>query len=289
MKRLGLIIVALVVALCSVTVLAACGKGGSSIAQPTTAASTNPNGAVFAINLAQYSDNLNVATAEVGSDIPKIESLDQWLEAEKATDDAGAYTVRATSLETSTGTPVFVVSAYDAGNAIREVKVTWDASSALAQPDVLKDYCISEIRAITGADANIAGMMYDTARATPFTNGASKDLTYACYGNARCYYLVSNGYHIVTIEPYSDGSKAEEQAKGTFVYMDVTADGVTQSQAAGANQTANVQTTGDSNQAANSSDAQAAGTAEATAQPADAASSDAQTAEGDAASNEQQG
>ena len=272
MKKFVLIPVVLVIALCSVFMLSACGKGGSSIEQPTTVASTNPNGAVFSLNLAQYSENLNTATAEVGSDILKIESLDQWLEAEKATDAAGAYTVRATSTEATTGTPVFVVTAYDAGNAIRDVKVTWDASSALAQPDTLKDYCIAQIRAITGANANIASMMYDTARATPFTNGSSKDLTYACYGNARCYYLVNNGYHIIAIEPYSDASKAEEQAKGTFVYMDVSDEGVKQSQAAGANQTSNVQVT--------SGDQQASGNA------ADAAAQ--QSAEGDAASGAQQ-
>lgn len=278
MKKFVLIPVVLVIALCSVFMLAACGKGGSSISQPTTVASTNPNGAVFSLNLAQYSENLNAATAEVGSDILKIESLDQWLEAGTATDEAGAYTVRATSTDATTGTPVFVVTAYDAGNAIREVKVTWDASSALAQPDILKDYCIAQIRAITGADADIAGMIYDTARATPFTNGSSKDLTYACFGNARCYYLVSNGYHIVTVEPYSDASKAEEQAKGTFVYMDVSKDGVTQSQTAGASQTSNVQVT--------SGDQQSSG--DAAAQQSDAGAA-AQSATGDAASGDQQG
>ena len=265
MKKFVLIVIALMVALCAVAMLAGCGKGKGSIEQPTTVASTNPNGADFALNLAQYSENLNTATAEVGSDILKIESLDQWLEAGTATDDAGAYTVRATSTDTTTGTPVFVVTAYDAGNAIREVKVTWDASSALAQPDILKDYCIAQIRAITGADADIASTIYDTARATPFTNGASKDLTYACYGNARCYYLVNNGFHIVTIEPYSDASKAEEQAKGTFVYMDVSADGVTQSQSGGANQTANVQVTSGDDQSAASGDAAQAADANADA------------------------
>ena len=71
-KKIAVIILSAMMVVC----LSACGSNSSSFTQPSTEALATKNGAVIALNLAQYSENLNSCAQTLNVDMKTIDSLD---------------------------------------------------------------------------------------------------------------------------------------------------------------------------------------------------------------------
>ncbi|MGI6217220.1 MAG: hypothetical protein ACOYIK_06360 [Coriobacteriales bacterium] len=219
MKKLALVLFSVMM----VFGLAACGSNNSgTFTQPGTQTSSNENGLIFNLNLAQFSENINYVSSEIGADIPTISSLDIWADLSSGTDSASqAYTYKITNFDNAEATPMFIAGVYNDNSLIREVRVTWADSSATSGQDTFRSYCVAEVMAVTGLDEDTAGRMYDTAATAKYTEGQSDTLTYAYSGNVRCYYMISSGYHVFVVEPFSDTVRSTDEASGNITYVEV--------------------------------------------------------------------
>lgn len=232
MKR---IIIAAACALLAVFGLTACGGGNeSTFTTPSVQPSNNANGEVLTINLAELSENINYVSSQIGVEVPTIDSLGLWGNLKQDEDDNGTFSYRLTVFDNDAVTPSFAAAVYDSSGLIKETRTEWDSSGAQSNPDLMKGFVTVQIMATTGLDADVAGMMYETAKASPYTIGTSKQLTYAFSGSYRCYYMISGGYHIVAVEPFAESVQKEDLEDDSFRYMEVTAAGATEYTGAGA-------------------------------------------------------
>ena len=229
MKKL---LIAAAVSLAAIAGLSGCGGGGdtSTFTTPGIQSAANATGAELTITLAEYSENINYVAEQNGANIPKIESLGVWDTLKQDTDQGGALTYRITEFDSETSTPSFMAAVYDSNGLIKETRTEWSSSNALAAPDTFREYAIAQIMASTGLDQGVAGIMYDTVKAAPYTNGSSNTLTYACNGNYRCYYLVSGAYDMLVVEPFTDAVRTEDLKDASIKYFAVTAAGATEMQ-----------------------------------------------------------
>lgn len=193
------------------------GKDLGTFNKSTTQTSTNSNGMVIALDLAQLSENINYVSSEDQLEIPTIDTLNVWTQVKQDKDSAGqALTYKMANLENKS--PSFEVAQYDSGTTLQEARVFWDTSSANSGQEKFKKYSIALIRAVMGVDNETATSLYSTAHSTQYTNGVSQNITYAYTGNMRCYYMINGGYHMLVVEPFSAEVQAADVAGGKSVY-----------------------------------------------------------------------
>lgn len=193
------------------------GKDLGTFNKSTTQTSTNSNGMVIVLDLAQLSENINYVSSEDQLEIPTIDTLNVWTQVKQDKDSAGqALTFKMANLENKS--PSFEVAQYDSGTTLQEARVFWDTSSANSGQEKFKKYSIALIRAIMGVDNETATSLYSTAHSTQYTNGVSQNITYAYTGNMRCYYMINGGYHMLVVEPFSAEVQAADVAGGKSVY-----------------------------------------------------------------------
>ncbi len=193
------------------------GKDLGTFNKSTTQTSTNSNGMVIVLDLAQLSENINYVSSEDQLEIPTIDTLNVWTQVKQDKDSAGqALTYKMANLENKS--PSFEVAQYDSATTLQEARVFWDTSSANSGQEKFKKYSIALIRAVMGVDNETATSLYSTAHSTQYTNGVSQNITYAYNGNMRCYYMINGGYHMLVIEPFSAEVQAADVAAGKSVY-----------------------------------------------------------------------
>ncbi len=193
------------------------GKDLGTFNKSTTQTSTNSNGMVIALDLAQLSENINYVSSEDQLEIPTIDTLNVWTQVKQDKDSAGqALTYKMANLENKS--PSFEVAQYDSGTTLQEARVFWDTSSANSGQEKFKKYSLALIRAVMGVDNETANSLYSTAHSTQYTNGVSQNITYAYTGNMRCYYMINGGYHMLVVEPFSAEVQAADVAGGKSVY-----------------------------------------------------------------------
>ncbi len=215
---LNLLLAACVAAVLAAAMLSGCGGDShGTFNKPSTQTSTNSNGMVVALDLAQLSENINYASSEDSLDIPTIDSLDVWTTVKQDTDSAGqAFTYKMANLDNKS--PSFEAAAYDSGATLKEARVFWDTSSANSGQEKFERYSTALIRAVAGVDSDTAASLYSIARSTQYTNGVSQSITYAYAGNIRCYYMINGGYHMLVVEPFSNEVQTADVATGKVVY-----------------------------------------------------------------------
>lgn len=204
--------------------LAGCGGEAEEYNQPGTQTSSNENGMVITLDLAELSENINYFSSTNSLGIPTISSLDAWTDISQETDSAGdAYTFKIATL--SSTAPSLLAAVYDESSAIEEVRVVWDTSSAAADPDTFRDYCIAATSAVSGVDYETAASMYSIAYESQYENGVSESIAYAYTGSIRCFYMVNEGYSMLVLEPFSTDVQIADVETGSVTYTAVDAAG----------------------------------------------------------------
>lgn len=204
--------------------LAGCGGDSEEYNQPGTQTYGNDNGMVITLDLAELSENINYFSSTNSLGVPTISSLDVWTDISQETDSSGeTYTFKLASL--SSTVPYIEAAVYDEAATIEEVRVVWDESSAAADPDTFRDFCIALTSAVSGVDYETSASMYSVAYESQYENGVSETITYAYTGSIRCFYMINEGYCMLVIEPFSSDVQASEVESGTVVYTAVDTSG----------------------------------------------------------------
>ncbi|MCR5845059.1 MAG: hypothetical protein K6G78_00605 [bacterium] len=231
--RRAFLIGILAAALALMAALCGCSAVTNSVPTPTKASvidAENENGAIFSLTRSQFISNINTSIDLTGYDIAKIDDLQTWDHSSTESDDGKkkgeesetGFTFYTNNLTTDDTLPSFDALVYDGTKKVGQVRIDWTKKKAKEDSETFHQYAIVGIMAATGFNEESAEAFYKSALDNIYVNGSEVSLSYTCYGNIRCYCMVSGDYEIIVIEPYSDAVRKAQEEIGVFAFIDMS-------------------------------------------------------------------